>query len=711
MSKRKKSIHNNKQASQARSGSFAASLPRLRAPVGIAIIVSVVVLAYLPSINGEFVLDDEGLLANNPTIKPIDGPYRIWCTTESPDYWPVTYTSFWVEWRLWEANPTGYHVTNLILHAVEVLLIWAILRKLSIRGAFLAAMVFALHPVNVESVAWIASRKNIMAMLFFLLSILWYLKAVRWTLDCEQRTVEMRTGQFSDPVGIGPWTTVNWMWHCLSLAAFALAMLSKGSAAVVPALLLGILWWLGSLTKRDFLRIAPFFLLAIVFTGVNIWFQTHGTEIVVRDAGFAERLLGAGGVLWFYLYKALFPFDLAFIYPPWRIEAGNLLWWLPLLAAIIVTAVLWQYRKGWSRPFLFAWGFFCVSLLPVLGFADVGFMKYSLVADHYQHIAIISVIALVAAGWSTWNIRARNGELRWMTTAAAVVAVATLAFLTWRQSAFYHDAIGLYQATLQKNPSCSLAHYNLGTILDETGLMKEASEHYRQALRFNPNYIEAHNNLGNALVNTGHLQEGIEHFQQALRVKSDYADAHNNLGLALANAGRLQEAIEHYRQALQYNPDYIEAHNNLGAALAKTGHLQEAIGHLRQALQLKPDYSEAHNNLGLALVMAGRQKEAIEHYEHALRLKPDYANAHNNLGASLIETGRLEEAIEHFKLALRLKPDFANAYFNMALAYARMKQFSEAIDAARKSLELARSQGQTERAKQIEDWLNAYENR
>ncbi len=408
-------------------------------------------------------MDDDLLLTKNDLILNPNGLHKLWCTTESVDYWPATNTSFWIEWRLWGMNSTGYHVTNLILHIVETLLIWVILRKMSIPGAFLTALLFAVHPVNVESVAWIASRKNITAMLFLLLSILWYLKA-----EISTAIVRLAPAPFHGepwdldkiPSPLSPLPSPPWYW--LSLAAFMLAMLSKASAVVLPVLLLGILWWLRSLTRRDLLRIAPFFLLAVVLTGVNIWFQTHGEHIEIRNAGFAERLLGAGGVPWFYLYKALLPIDLVFIYPPWHIEVGNLLWWLPLLAALIVTAVLWRYRKGWSRPLLFAWGFFCVSLLPVLGFTDVGFMKYSLVADHYQHIAIIGVIALAAAGWSSWHERARN-TAHLAPTAVAIAAMGALTFLTWRQSEIYYNAIGLYQATLQKNPDCWLTHNDLGT--------------------------------------------------------------------------------------------------------------------------------------------------------------------------------------------------------------------------------------------------------
>ncbi len=381
------------------------------------------------------------LVTENNLIQTPDGLYKLWCTTESLDYWPVTNTSFWIEWRLWEMNPTGYHVTNMLLHIVEALLIWVILRKLSIPGAFLAAMIFALHPVNVESVAWIAQRKNMMSMLFFLLSILWYLKADMPTAIAGTAPARSREEPWEPEKSISPLSTLHSpLYYWLSLAAFVLAMLSKASAVVLPVLLLGIVWWLRSLTRRNLLRIAPFFLLAVVLTVVNIWFQTHGKDIEIRNAGFAERLLGAGCVVWFYLYKALLPFDLAFIYPPWHVQVGDALWWLPLLAAFIVTAVLWRYRKGWSRPLLFAWGFFCVSLVPVMGFTDVGFMKYSLVADHYQHIAIIGVIALAAGGWGIWHKRARN-KTHWATTAVAVVAMGALAFLTWQQSGIYHDAI------------------------------------------------------------------------------------------------------------------------------------------------------------------------------------------------------------------------------------------------------------------------------
>ena len=670
MPKRKKS--SNKNVPQARLQPSRPSALPLGVLAGVALIIVLVFLAYLPSLSGGFIWDDNLLLTKNELIKSPDGLYRFWCTTQSYDYWPLTYTTFWLEWRLWGLHSTGYHVTNLILHIVESLLIWLILRKLSIPGAFLAAMIFAVHPVNVESVAWIAQRKNLMAMLFFLLSILCYLESIKRAplRIAAKHTVYRPLSTFSSFI-LHPSSFK--LWYRLSLLTFLLALLSKGSVAVLPVLLLGIIWWLRPLTKWDLVRTVPFFVVALAFTAVNIWFQTLGETEVIRTATFAQRLLGAGGVIWFYLYKALLPFDLIFVYPQWHIQAGYLLWWTPLLAAVTVTAVLWLYRKSWSRPFLFAWGFFCVALVPVMGFTDVYFMKYSLVADHYQHIALVGVIALVAALWSIWHQRFQ-GAAQWAATIVPIAVVGSLTFLTWQQSGHYRDEITLYQATLQKNPNCWLAYNNLGALLEMTG----------------------------------RSQEAMEHFKQALRLKPDYADAHNNLGLLLDKAGRGREAIEQWEQALQQNLDYFDAHYNLGLALAQTGRAQEAIELFKQALRIRPDDVETHNNLGIALAKTGQVKEAIEQYNQALRLKPDYFKAHYNLGNALAIIGRPQEAIEQYEQTLRLKPDYTEAYANLAIDYAQANRSSEAIATAKKGLELARSKNQTALAKQLEDWLNSY---
>jgi protein O-mannosyl-transferase len=710
MSKRKR--FSSRYAPQAQPGTFFFSALLVKTLAGPAIIAVAVFLAYFPSLNGGFLLDDDLYVTNTKVINASDGVYRIWCTTEPVDYWPLSNSTLWIEWRLWGMNSTGYHLTNLILHIVAAFLIWIILRKLSIPGAFLAAMIFALHPVNVQSVAWIAQRKNLTSMLFFLLSIVWFLKFVklaprpcfgRCPAAAKPSAIHHPLLSFSSFI-LHPSSFHLWYW--LSLVAFILAMLSKGSATVLPAILLGIVWWLRPLTRWDLVRTAPFFLVAAVLSEVNVWFQTHGAAVAYRTVSFTDRLLGAGGVVWFYLYKALFPLNLVFVYPKWHIEAGNLLWWLPLAAVLVFTAVLWQYRKGWSRSLLFAWGFFCVALAPVLGFKDVGFMEHSLVADHYVHIAIIGVITLASAGFSAWD-RHVCRKTRWA-TAVVIATVAALTFLTWRQSGLYRDAITIYKSILNKNPASWMAQNNLGIALDKAGRPEAAIKYYREALRLKPNYPEAHYNQGFALVELGRLPEAIEQYEQALALKSDYPRAQNNLGIVLHKMSRFPEAIEHFEQALRLEPNNAEAHNNLGIILYQTGRPEEAIEHYKQALQFQSNYDKAYYNLGNALRAVGQYQQAVENYRQALRLKPDYIEAHINLAATLVQAGRPEEAIEHYRQVLSLKPDSSETYFNLSLAYTAMSQSNEAVAMAQKALELARFHGQTALAKQIEDWLNFY---
>jgi protein O-mannosyl-transferase len=291
---------------------------------------------------------------------------------------------------------------------------------------------------------------------------------------------------------------------------------------------------------------------------------------------------------------------------------------LPLAAVLGVTAVLWIYRNTWARPLLFAWGFFGVALAPVLGLKDVGFMEHSLVANHYQHIAIIAVVALTSAGFSVWRRQARNKPLR--TNAVAAAALAVLACLTWQQCVPYHDAIAYYTAAIEKNP--------------ESWMMQ--------------------NNFGLALVKTGKPGEAIPYFREALRLKPDYSDANYNMAIALVKLGRLPEAVEEYEQVLKQRPNYAQAHNNLGIVLYKMGRTQESIDQFQLALSTKTNLPEAHNNLGGALLFAGRPEEAAEHFREAIRLKPDYANAYYGLGKACLALGQRQEAIENYQRAWEL---------------------------------------------------------
>jgi protein O-mannosyl-transferase len=646
--------------------------PRTLALFGALLIAGLVLLTYWPAIHGGFVLDDDLLLTDNPLIKAPDGLYRIWFTRQSVDYWPVTNSSFWAQWRLWGMNPTGYHVTNLLLHIADCLLIWLLLKRISIPGGFIAALLFAVHPVNVESVAWIAQQKNLLSLLFFLLSLLWYSKSqypVATNLEKPpRRRLEIAEHHLS------PWNR----WYVLSLLAFVVAMLSKGSVAILPLVLLLIIWWQrGQINMSDLWRMVPFFSVAIALTIVNIWFQTHGAVTAIRSVTFAQRLAGAGAALWFYLFKAILPLNLVLVYPQWNIDISNPLWWLPFAAAVAVTIVLIRAASftinPWPRNLLFAWGFFNVALLPVLGFVDVGYMRYSLVADHYQYIALIGVLALVAAAGTYWYHHTPQSAKAGLAI-IAIAVVANLAFLTSKQSRLYANSFTLYEYTLQQNPASWLTHTNLSV----------------------------------DLANANRPQEARDHAQEALRLKPNYADAHCALGVALAKLGQTDQAIQEYRQALDLDPSFAEAACNLGAALGGKGQLPEAVHYLERAVALKPHSFEAHSNLGRALASVGRLPEALEQLKIAVQLHPDYAEGEINMGNIAHALNHNQEALSHFQQALQIKPNFPEAYVRIALVYAEMNRPADAVSAAETGINTARSVGDSDLAQQLETWLTNY---
>jgi tetratricopeptide (TPR) repeat protein len=463
-------------------------------------------------------------------------------------------------------------------------------------------------------------------------------------------------------------------------------MLGKGSVAPLPLVLLGIILWRRRLEAGDWIRVAPFFAVAAIFSGVNIWFQSHTYEHF-RNAGFVERMLGAAAALWFYAGKAIWPANLCFVYPQWSIHLGDFRWWISLLAAAAVTAGLCVLgRRGgppWGRAALFAWLYFCVMLAPVMGFTDVAFMLYSLVADHYQHLALIGVTTLAAAGLVAWTGRLPT-FLRPAGWTLCAFLVGVLGLLTLRQSSLYRDSQTLYTATIERNPGCWLAHNNLANDLAAIpGRMPEALAHYEEALRINPSYAKAHNNLANALAGiSGRMPEALDQYEEALRIDPNFAEAHNNLANALATrSDRMPEAIEHYEEALRINPLLAEAHFNLADALATIpGQMPKALSEYEEALRIKPNYAEVHNNWANALAaMPGRMPEAITHYEEALRINPNFAEAHANLAASLADIpGRVPEAIAHYEEALRINPNFAEAHLYVGLLYARTGRFDDA---------------------------------
>ena len=640
------------------------SSERLCVVAGIGLIATLSVLVYWPALHGGFVLDDDVLVTESKLAQAPDGLYKFWFTTEPIDYWPITNSSFWLEWRLWGSNPTGYHVTNLILHIVDAVLVWAVLYALKIPYAFLAALLFAVHPVNVQSVAWIAERKNVLSMLFFLLSLLCFL----WS------DATLRLSKTNRPRG-SPGSNRAMGWYLLSMLSFLSAMLCKGSVAILPLLLILILWWQHSrLTRADWVRTIPFFVVAVLLTAVNIWFRGHGPVEALRSETFVERLLAAASVVWFYLGKAILPLQLSFIYPQWHVSSADLRWWLPLLAVLVTAVIFWSLRgRPIGKAMLFAGACFCVALLPVMGFIDVGFMNYSLVADHYQYFAIIPLLALFAVGLSNLAHRYfRKPTI--FATACSVVVVGGLSLLSWQQSRLYAGPLVLYRDTIAKNPDSWMIR----------------------------------SNYANALANAGDFEQAIDQCREALRINPNCAEALGNLGMALYKTGRFEEAVLPLEQVVALQPNSAKSQYSLGTALVRVGRLSDAMTHLEATIRLDPNFPQAQSLYGVALEKADRLPEAIDHFEIAIQISPGDRLTRFNYGRALLRSHRAEEAITQLQEAVRIDPGYLEAWGNLITALANAGRRDEAILATERTIALARSMNQPEIADRLSTWLANY---
>ena len=534
------------------------------------ILAVVTLLAYQPAWHGGFLWDDEANITS-PELRSLDGLRRIWFVPRTTQqYYPLLHTSYWLQQRLWGDSPTGYHLVNLLLHIGCVVLVLKILRLLRIPGAALAAILFALHPVNVETVAWITERKNTLSGVFCLAATLWYLK-----FD-ESR---------------------NRRSYALALGLFLLGLLSKTAIVTLPLALLVILWWKrGAISwRRDAVPVIPFLLLSAAGGLMTSWVEYGNIAYKTRtlDLSLVDRCLIAGRAFWFYLGKLFWPSNLMFVYPRWEINAA--VWWQYLfpLAVLGVLGILWSLRR-WSRAPLGGVLVYIFLLLPSLGFLNIYFFLYSFVADHWQYLACLGIITPCASGIVLLAGRLKHWEA-WLERGTILVLTGVLFLFTRQQSRMYTDVETLYRRTIARNPTCWMAYNNLGNILYQANRIPEAMDLFKQALRIKP--AVAHYSLGNALVLTGRTSEAIDQYKQALRIDPDYAEVHNNLGNALFITGRTSEAIDQYMQALQINLNYADAHNNLGAALARMGRISEAIEQVKAALRIKPNYIHAQNNL------------------------------------------------------------------------------------------------------------------
>jgi len=639
--------------------------------LGLALL-GLVLLAFYPALSGGFIWDDDAHLTANPCIVGPLGLTDIW-TSAHMRICPLVQTTFWLEYRVWGLHPLPYHLVNLLMHAASAVVLWRVLRMLRVPGAWLGAALWAVHPVQVETVAWITELKNTQSGLFYLLAVLCF---------CRSRLT-----------GPGPDGRAGW-YYGLTLLFAALAMTSKSSTVVLPLVLGLCAWWLERdwSWRRNLPLLAPLLGLSVLSALATIWTQqVEGAFDPDFALGYAQRLAVVGKVVWFYLGKLLWPHPLIFIYPRWRIEAGDFAAYLPTLALVGVLGVVWGRRDGWARPFFFTLAGFVAALLPVLGLIDTYFWRYAFVGDHFQYLASMAPLALIAAGLHT-GLGALGHPWRWLRPGISALLLLILGLLTWRQCALYQNDETLWSSTLRLNPASWIAHNNLGIELDlHPGRATEAIAHYEAALRLRPDHARAHSNLARDLARIpGRQDEAVAHYESALRLDPSLGWAHHNLATLLAGRpGRAAEALAQYEEALRLQPDSAETHYNLAIELGKIpGRAAEVIPHFRAALRLMPDFAAAHNNLGLVLAQQpGGAAEAAEHFTAALRLRPDWDEAHNNYAGLLSSLpGRLPEAIAHYEQALRLRPEAPLVHYNLAGAYYRSGRLAEAIN----QLELVR---------------------
>ena len=616
----------NKQR-RARGGTdrwqFAAKIVAIAVAVG---------LAYLPALHAGFVWDDQSLITANPLLQSFSGLAEIWSGARTADYFPLTNTVFWIEYHLFGGQAGGYHALNILLQVANALLVWAVLRRLNIPGAWLAGLIFGIHPVHAESVAWISELKNLLSMFFYLVSLLCF-------FEIDEKRV------FSGAVS-----------YAASLFFFLLALLSKTQVVFLPVVLLLCAWWrqssrleekitgAGRAANRgrqqfhqEMIRTWPFFLIAVMLGLLTLWFQNRGIgeeEIVLGS--FSRRFANAGMAVWWYAGKVFAPIRLMAVYPNWRFDSPRPLEWLPFIALTGVMSILWHWRGRWTRVFLFAFAYFVVALMPVLGFVRMAYPRSgTLVADHFQYFADISLIALFSAGVA----RLLESPRRWtkiVTGAVVVLLIGAMGAYTWARTEIYRNEETLWQDNFSKNPDAWQGHNRIGQVFFDQGKFAEAAQHFKRATELKPELPDNYNSLGLAYCRLERFDEGIVEYRKALQLKeeksstaksADVATMRTNLANALTlTANNLIDSA----QARSGESAIIAAEADRKAAMER---YNEAVNQYEKALELEPQHPAIHRNLGLVLIRLGRYDEAIVHLQTVLRLVPDEPTAREALDA------------------------------------------------------------------------------
>jgi len=610
---------------------------------------------YYPVLDYDFVnFDDPLYIEENRFVRMGLSPESIiWAFTDgisTTGYWaPLTLLTLLWDSQIYGMQAGGYHLTNLLLHCITTLLLFVLFRRMTgaIWSSALVAMLFAIHPLHVESVAWVSERKDVLSTLFWVLTLWAYVK-------------------YTEAPGTGR--------YMFTFILFILGLTAKPMLVTLPFILLLLDYWplgrftvSGTASRKNCLRIAtglvveklPFMMIALVAAlGAYLGQHAVGTVTPLTSIGLGTRISNTLVAYSGYLRDMFWPVNLAVLYP----HPGDLPTWMPLLAAVLLCGVTIVVLRGIvTWPFLFfGWFWYLLTLAPVSGIVVIG---PHTTADRYTYVPLIGLFVMIA--WGVPKLMASfPGKKIWLAT-SSVVALSVLTVLTHKQIQHWESSFTLFTHTLEVTSNNPVAHNNLGLALEKRGHFDAAIGHYREALRIKPDYLIAYNNIGNALLTQGNIDAAIRQYREALHIKPDYAKAHNNIGNTLQAQGNIDDAIEHYRKALRIKPDYEGAHNNLGLALEKRGNIDAAIGHYLEAIRIKPGSETAHNNIGNALLKQGRIDGAIEHYLAALRIKPDYDEAHNGLASAFYHKGDFTLAIRHFRKAIEINPNYSMAKNNL----------------------------------------------
>jgi Flp pilus assembly protein TadD len=564
------------------------------------VLIAAALLIDAPALRGGWIWDDDLLVASNADLRTLPGLARLWFAAPATDYWPLTWTLLWLEWHLWGDAPLSYHLGTLALHIGSGLLLWRVLGRLGLRHTWLGGLLFVVHPLAVESVAWISEIKNTLSLPLFLLA------CDAW-LDAEE----------GKPTG-----------YARSMLFYLLALLAKTSTIMLPLVLALYCWWKrGRITRVELLRLLPCAVIALIFGAITVHFQSHGdVNSGVTLNAIVPRVIGAGTAICFYLGKFLWPINLLPIYPRWDFDPPSLLQVLTLPALAALPVLLWTQRATWGRHALFGFGFFLVNLLPVIGLVRMMYSAISPVADHLVYLPMIGLVALVAALLDRIAERI-PASLHPVAVGTLALALAAIAWQSRTNAARFANADTFWTYALEHNPEAWSAHNGLGSVLMDSGHLPEAIAQFDQALQLNPDSAEAHFDLGNAEFQLGHLPEAIAQYENAARLRPRDARINYNLANAERRAGRIADALAHYQQAIDLSPDAAEIHDNFATALMQSGHAADGIAQYEQALQIDPTRAGTHYNLGLALLHLGRTTEALAQFQQALQLKPDFPSA------------------------------------------------------------------------------------